>query len=72
MARTAKEEVLPFEVLANWIKAKESENENLRVSKVVTNDPEAPETVRLKYSHAFVEQGSPGYKILDGGFYAYE
>lgn len=71
MARAKKiESAVPFEDLLAFVESKESEQ--VRVLKIKTSNPDAPESVRLAYSYPLVESGEQdGFETAEGEFVAY-
>lgn len=71
MARAKKiESAVLFEDLLAFVQGKESES--VRILKIKTTSPDAPESIRLAYSYPLVESGDQdGFETAEGEFVAY-
>lgn len=63
--------MVPFNELLAWVKAKEAASEEIRVTKILTSDPEAPDHIRLFWSFPATEKGPDGFEDAAGHFYLY-
>jgi hypothetical protein len=57
-----------FGALVEWIKEEEAENPSLRIAAISSDDPGAPTSLHLGFSHPIIVKGKPGYIRTDKGF----